>query len=86
LRQDGIIRKLEVIGEAVKGISAESRARCPDIAWRQIAGMRDKIVHEYFGVNLDLVWMVVERDLPALEQAVSLLLGNIDDAPATGSP
>jgi uncharacterized protein with HEPN domain len=79
LRQDGIIRKLEVIGEAVKGLSAETRARCPEIPWRQIAGMRDKIAHEYFGVNLQLVWMVVERDLPALEQAVAALLGNTGD-------
>jgi uncharacterized protein with HEPN domain len=85
LRQDGIIRKLEVIGEAVKGLSADARARRPEIPWRQIAGMRDKIAHEYFGVNLELVWMVVEGDLPALQKAVSSLLGNTDDDGKTES-
>ena len=67
MRQDGVIRKLEVIGEAVKGLSAETRKLCPDVPWRQIAGMRDKMIHEYFGVNLELVWTVVERDLPGLD-------------------
>ena len=62
LRQDGIIRKLEVSGEAVKGLSVEARVRRPEIPWRQIAGMRDKIAHEYFGVNLELVWMVGGSD------------------------
>ena len=85
LRQDGIIRKLEVSGEAVKGLSVEARVRRPEIPWRQIAGMRDKIAHEYFGVNLELVWMVVEGDLPALRQAVSSLLGDTDDDRETES-
>ena len=74
LRQDAVIRKVEVIGEAVKGISEATRVRCPDIPWRRIAGMRDKMIHEYFGVNLELVWAVVERDLPALKRAVDALL------------
>ena len=79
MRQDGVIRKLEVIGEAVKGLSAETRARCPEVPWRQIAGMRDKMIHEYFGVNLELVWAVVARDLPGLEQAVAVLLADAGD-------
>jgi uncharacterized protein with HEPN domain len=74
LRQDGVIRKIEVIGEAVKGLSEETRRRCPEIPWRQIAGMRDRMIHEYFGVNLELVWAVVERDLPLLKAAVARLL------------
>jgi len=73
-----VIRKLEVIGEAVKGISGDTRARHPEIPWRQIAGMRDKMIHEYFGIDLELVWRVVERDLPALEAAVAALLGTAD--------
>lgn len=74
LRQDGVIRKLEVIGEAVKGLSVSLRLRHPEIPWKQISGMRDKMAHEYFGVDLELVWMVVERDLPPLSQVVTDLL------------
>jgi uncharacterized protein with HEPN domain len=62
--RDAVIRNIEIIGQAVKGISDATRALEPDIPWRQIAGMRDKLIHEYFGVDLALVWDVVERDLP----------------------
>jgi len=64
--QDAVIRNLEVIGQAVKGLSEETRALDPEVQWRQIAGMRDKLIHEYFGVDLALVWDAVERDLPGL--------------------
>lgn len=74
MRQDAIIRKLEIIGEAVKQLSAETRARRPEIPWKQIAGMRDRLTHAYFGVDLGLVWRVVERDLRALEATVTALL------------
>ena len=74
LRQDAVIRKVEVIGEAVKGISEATRAQCPDIPWRQIAGMRDKMIHEYFGVNLQLVFDAVRLDLPKLKEKVDALL------------
>lgn len=73
MRQDAIIRKLEIIGEAVKQLSAETRARRPKIPWKQIAGMRDRLTHAYFGVDLGLVWRVIERDLPELETAVAVL-------------
>jgi uncharacterized protein with HEPN domain len=63
MRQDAIIRKLEVIGEAVKQLSDETRRREPAIPWRQIAGMRDHLSHAYFGIDLALVWRVIERDL-----------------------
>lgn len=62
--QDAVIRNVEVLGQAVKGLSAETRARDDSIRWRQIAGMRDKLIHEYFGVDLTLVWDVVEREPP----------------------
>lgn len=74
MRQDAIIRKLEVIGEAVKQLSEQTRRQRPEIPWRQIAGMRDRLTHAYFGVDLGLVWRVVERDLQPLEIAVSALL------------
>lgn len=74
MRQDAIIRKLEVIGEAVKQLSELTRRRQPEIPWRQIAGMRDHLTHAYFGVDLTLVWRVVERDLQPLDTAVTALI------------
>ncbi len=56
LIQDGVIRNLEIIGEAAQQLSAETKAKAPDQPWRQIAGMRDKLIHHYFGVKLGLVW------------------------------
>lgn len=56
MRQDAIIRKLEVVGEAVKQLSDTTRQRRPEIPWKQIAGMRDRLTHAYFGVDLGLVW------------------------------
>ena len=74
MRQDATLRKLEVIGQAVKSLSDAAKARQPHVPWKQIAGMRDKVIHEYFGVNLEIVWTVVDRDLPVLAEAVRALL------------
>lgn len=75
MQQDAVIRKLEIVGEAVKRLSETTRARRPEIPWKQIAGMRDRLTHDYFGVDLDLVWRVVERDLQKLDTAIAHLLG-----------
>lgn len=64
--RDAVVRNIEIIGQAVKGVSDATRALEPDVPWRQMAGMRDKLIHEYFGVDLALVWDVVERDLPSV--------------------
>jgi uncharacterized protein with HEPN domain len=72
--QDAVIRNIEIIGQAVKGVTADTRALAPTIPWRQIAGMRDKLIHEYFGVDLVLVWDVVERELPALRPQLEALM------------
>jgi uncharacterized protein with HEPN domain len=76
MRQDATLRKLAVIGQAVKNLSDVSRSREPEIPWKQIAGLRDKVIHDYFGVNLEIVWGVVERDLPRLRPAVGRLLAS----------
>jgi uncharacterized protein with HEPN domain len=76
MRQDAIIRKLEVIGEAVKNLSKNAKQRRPEIRWREIAGMRDRLTHDYFGVDLALVWAAVEKDVPNLKAAVEMLLAN----------
>ena len=74
MRQDAVIRKLEVIGEAVKQLSNATKASRPEIPWKQIAGMRDRLTHGYCRMGLALVWRVVERDLRALKAAVIALL------------
>jgi uncharacterized protein with HEPN domain len=74
MRQDAVIRKLEIIGEAVKQLSVDTCQRQPEIPWRQIAGMRDRLTHAYFAVDIRLVWRVVEDDLDRLEAAVRSLL------------
>lgn len=64
--QDAVIRNLEIIGEAAKSLSEELRAEHAVIPWKGMTGIRDKLIHHYFGVNLDIVWQVVSSDLPAV--------------------
>jgi uncharacterized protein with HEPN domain len=75
--QDAVIRNIEIIGQAVKGLTGDTRALEPEVPWRQIAGMRDKLIHEYFGVDLALVWDVVERELPRLLTQLRALGGRL---------
>jgi uncharacterized protein with HEPN domain len=72
--QDAVVRNLEIIGEAVKRLSPDLTGTHADVPWRQIAGMRDKLIHDYFGVDLDLVWVVVEQELPSLRTRIAALL------------
>lgn len=74
MQQDAVIRKFEIIGEAVKHLSKVTTQRRPDIEWRRIAGMRDRLTHDYLGVDLVLVWTAIERDISKLRSAVETLL------------
>jgi uncharacterized protein with HEPN domain len=76
--QDAVIRNLEIIGEAVKNISADLKSVYPDIPWQRIAGMRDRVIHEYFGVNLEIVWERVEQDVPELKRRVEVILNALE--------
>jgi uncharacterized protein with HEPN domain len=74
LLQDGAIRQIEIIGEAVRHISKDTRKTYPEIPWQDIAGMRDKLIHDYFGVDIEKVWDTAQEDLPVLkEQVIGIL-------------
>jgi len=68
------VRSLEVIGEAVKNLPDEFRKKYPEIPWREIAGMRDKLIHEYFGVNYRIVWKTVQQEIPKLKERVEIIM------------
>lgn len=76
-KQDAVARRLEVIGEAVKGIPHELRERYPGVPWRDIAGARDVLVHEYFRIDLELAWKMVREDVPALAATVQAMLDEV---------
>ena len=74
LLQDGTIREIEIIGEAVKNVSKDIRKSYPEVPWQDIAGMRDKLIHGYFGVDIEKVWDSAKEDLPVLREQVKGIL------------
>jgi uncharacterized protein with HEPN domain len=74
--QSAVVRQLEIIGEAVKNLSAAFTGSETAIPWRLIAGTRDRLIHAYFRVNLDAVWSMIEQDLPPLRETVQRVLGS----------
>ena len=75
LHFDAVLRNLEIIGEAVKNVSEETRQKYPTVKWRKIAGFRDIVAHEYFGVNEETVWDIVKNEIPSLLSIVNVMLG-----------
>jgi len=74
--QDAVIRNFEIIGEATKRLSKELKDNNPEIKWRQIAGFRDILIHDYMSINLNRVWLVVEDDLTVLKTKIKFLLSH----------
>ncbi len=72
--QDAVIRRLEIIGEAVKNIPSPFKIKNSQIEWKKIAGMRDILIHAYFGVNIDMVWIVMHDELSRLKKEITVLL------------
>ena len=66
--KDSIVRRLEIIGEAVKNIPDNFRKKYPEVPWKKIAGLRDIIIHTYFSIDLDITWDIIKKDLPDLKE------------------
>ena len=71
---DAVVRNLEIIGEAVKKIPNDIRSAYPEADWKKIAGLRDILIHEYFGIDPEIIWDILQHKLPALEQQVKRIL------------
>jgi len=71
---DAVIRNLEIIGEAAKNISGPTRAQMADVDWRKIAGLRDILIHDYFGIDNNILWDVVQNKIPGLSQTLKIFL------------
>ncbi len=77
--RDAVIREFEIIGEATRMLSEETKNLNPDLPWRDIADMRNKLIHEYFGVEMAIVWKTIESDLPMLKKVIQEVLSSLSN-------
>ena len=78
---NAVLRSIEVIGEAAKQVPDEIRVKYPSVPWKEMAGMRDKIIHFYFGVDREAVWLVVKERIPGLKPLIEQILRDLSAAP-----
>jgi len=74
--QDAVIRRIEIVGEAIRNLPPDIKEENKDVSWQDIMDMRNKIIHEYFGVDLELVWEVVKKDTPELKKKIEEILSS----------
>jgi len=79
-----VIRKLEIIGEATKNIPSSTKQKYPQLNWRGMAGMRDKLIHNYFGVDFEILWKVINEDIPNIKPLVKQILDDLENGGSTG--
>ena len=75
--QDAVVRNLEIVGEAIKNISEGLQTKHKEVAWKDLAKVRDKLIHHYFGVNFDIVWGIIEDSLPQISLQIGKILSKI---------
>lgn len=68
---DAVVRNLEIIGEAANRLPDEFKGKHPEVEWHKVVGLRNRIIHDYFGIDLEIIWQIIHRDLPALRQTLS---------------
>lgn len=76
-KQSAIFRKLEIIGEAANHTSTLFRKKYPEILWRDVCGLRNRLIHEYFGINAERVWNIIKDDLPVLKKQIEIILKDL---------
>jgi len=79
LIQDAVVRNFEIIGEAAKNVSNQTRGKYSQIPWKQMAGMRDKLIHNYMGVDLDAVWNTIDEIIPSMRSELHKVIDSIED-------
>jgi len=76
--KDATIRRIEIIGEAIRNLPKEFKDKYPFVEWKAIVGMRDKLIHQYFGVDIDKVWEVVKKEIPDLKEKINQILKELE--------
>jgi len=77
-KQYAIIRAIEIIGEAVKNLPKEFTQKYPEVLWKEIVGTRDRLIHHYFGIDLEMIWKIIKEDLPKLKEEIEKIKTDLE--------